>query len=148
MKFSVKSIDNATLRQNVNGKQGIFRGAKGSKPEVLKPFADNYVKKKKDMDGKPITFSKAVTADNEYKARAKDLAGDKTSKEFRGDKPRFDPMEKSQSLVGNSSEASGTFRGGLDRKEINNKYEKPIGRVTRSQSVNAFAIKIKSSVKL
>ena len=53
MKFSTKSIDNATLRQNVNGQQGIFRGKPGSKPEVLKPFADNYVKKKKDMEGKP-----------------------------------------------------------------------------------------------
>lgn len=148
MKFSVKSIDNATLRQNINGKQGIFRGAKGSKPEVLKPFADNYVKKKKDMDGKPTTFSKALTAENEYRARSKDLAGDKSIKEFRGDKPRFDPMEKSQSLVGNSSQTSGTFRGGLDRKEVNNKYEKPIGRITRSQSVNPFAIKIKSAVKL
>ena len=48
MKFSTKSIDNATLRQNVNGRQGLLRGAKGSKPEMLKPFADNYVKKKKD----------------------------------------------------------------------------------------------------
>jgi len=148
MKFSTKSIDNATLRQNVNGQQGIFRGKPGSKPEVLKPFADNYVKKKKDMEGKPTTFSKRVTAENEYQARNTDLAGDKSATEFRGDKPRFDPMEMNQSLVGSNSRASGTFRGGLDKKEVNNKYEKPVGRVTRSQSVNPFAIKIKSSVKL
>ena len=147
MKFSVKSIDNATLRQDVDGKQGILRGAKGSKPEVLKPFADNYVKKRKDMDGKPKTFSNKETAKNEYLARNKDLAGTKTSTEFRADKPRFDPMEKVQALVGSNSSSSGTFRGGKDRQEVNNRYEKPAGRATL-KSVNPFAIKIKSAVNL
>tara|TARA_R110000823_G_scaffold118218_2_gene241931 strand:- start:319 stop:762 length:444 start_codon:yes stop_codon:yes gene_type:complete len=147
MKFSTKSIDNATLRQNVNGRQGLLRGAKGSKPEMLKPFADNYVKKKKDMEGKPKTFSSKETATNEYLARNKDLAGKKTSAEFRGDKPRFNPMEQTQELVGSNSSSSGTFRGGRDKKEVNNRYEKPAGRAT-GKSVNPFAIKIKSSVNL
>lgn len=147
MKFSVKSIDNATLRQNVDGRQGLLRGARGSKPDVLKPFADNYVKKKKEMDGKPTKFSKKDTAQNEYNARNKDLAGKKTSTEFRGDKPRFDPMEKSQALVGSNSASSGTFRGGRDRQEVNNRYEKPLGNATK-KSVNPFAIKIKSAVNL
>lgn len=147
MKFKVSTIDNATLRQNVNGKQGIFRGAAGSKPELLKPFADNYVKKKKDMEGKPKKFSRKDTAENEYKARTKDLAGKKTSAEFRGDKPRFDPMEKAQELVGSNSASSGTFRGGRDRQEVNSRYEKPLGNATE-KNVNPFAIKIKSSVNL
>ena len=148
MKFTVKAIDNATLRQNISGQQGIFRGAPGSKPQKLVPFADNYGKKKKDMDSRPTTFSKKVTAENEYQARNTDLAGDKSASEFRGDKPRFNPMEMRQALVGSNSSASGTFRGGIDKKEINNRYEKPVGRVTRSQSVNPFSIKIKSSIKL
>jgi len=147
MKFSIKSIDNATLRQNVDGRQGILRGGAGSRPDVLKPFADNYVKKKKDMEGKPTKFSKKITADNEYKARNKDLAGKKTSTEFRGDRPRFDPMEKSQALVGSNSSQSGKYRGGRDNEEINNRYEKPIGNASK-KSVNPFAIKIKSTVKL
>lgn len=147
MKFSVKSIDNATLRQNVDGKQGILRGSRGSKPEILKPFADNYVKKKKDMEGKPKTFSVKNTMENVYKASNKDLAGKKTDTEFRGDKPRFDPMERTQELVGSNSQSSGAFRGGEDRKEVNNRYEKPIGNASK-KSVNPFSIKIKSSVKL
>ena len=148
MKFSTRSIDNATLRQNINGQQGIFRGKPGSKPDKLVPFADNYVKKKKDMESRPTTFSRKTTVENEYQARNTDLAGDKSAAVFRGDKPRFDPMEMKQALVGSNSSASGTFRGGVDKKEVNNRYEKPVGRVTRSQSINSFAIKIKSSVKL
>ena len=147
MKFNVKTINNATLRQNVDGKQGILRGAKGSKPDILKPFADNYVKKKADMEAKPRTFSKKQVAKTEYNARNKDLAGYKNSSEFRGDKPRFDPMETTQNLVGSNSQQSGVFRGGKDRAEINVRYEKPMGNATK-KSVNPFAIKIKSTVSL
>jgi len=141
--FKDENVVNAQLRLSRGGQQGLLRGAANSKPDMMKNVVPNYIKKRDDLEGKPTKFKATDVRVNEYRARNKDLAGKQTSKDFRGDKPRFDPMEVRQELVGGASYSNGNYRGGEGNKEVNNRYERPLGTARRG-AVNPFPIRIKS----
>jgi hypothetical protein len=108
--------------------------------------------------GKPTKFGRKQLEENKFLARNPDFAGKRKGMEFRGDTPiRFNPMEYKEEYAGGRSYESGAFRGGEPNKEINNKYEKPIGRVKpfsavesvkpKGLQINPFSIQIKSRTK-
>jgi len=156
-KIKKSSMLNAVSRGGVNGKEGLYQGKNKGKASKAKEFTDNYKQRTMDL-GRPSKFGRKQLEENKFLARNPDFAGKKKGMEFRGDTPiRFNPMEEKEAYAGGRSYESGTFRGGEPNKEINNKYEKPIGRVKpfsgvesvkpTSQSVNPFAVQIKSRTK-
>lgn len=156
-KFSKKTIDNAVVRQGIDGKQGIRLGPKGSRPDKLKPFTGNYYKKQKDLEDKPTKFKPAQVRENTYNASTVNMRGKRTDRDFNKTQPiRFDPLkDKDRNLVGGQSYSSGAFRGGEPNKEIGT-YEKSAndfrpmngGDYGKSKNVLPFPIRIKSNVRV
>ena len=156
-KIKNSCVSNSVSRAGVNGLEGLYQGKNKEKASKAKAFTDNYKQRTLDL-GKPTKFNRKQLEQNNFLARNPDFAGKRKGSEFRGDTPiRFNPLESKEEYAGGRSYESGAFRGGEPNKEINNKYEKPIGRVKPfskvdsikpiSQSVNPFAIQIKSRVK-
>ncbi len=156
-KINNSSVMNAVSRGGVSGKEGQYQGKNKGKANKSKEFTYNYKQRTLDL-GKPSKFGRKQLEENKFLARNPDFAGKKTGMEFRGDTPiRFNPLESKEEYAGGRSYESGSFRGGEPNKEINNKYEKPIGRVKPfsgvesvkpiTESVNPFAIQIKSRIK-
>jgi len=157
-KFKPNTIKNAMYRSGVGGNQGLEFGKKGTKPNKLKPFTQNFTKVKKDLEDKPSKFKIGAVRENIYNASTVNMRGKRTDRDFNGTQPiRFDPLaDKDQNKVGQFSYSSGAYRGGEDNKEINNKYEKTRltqfkmsgGDYGKSKNVLPYPIKIKSNVKI
>ena len=157
-KISNNTVTNSISRNGVNGKEGLYQMKnKGNKASKAKAFTDNYKQRTMDL-GKPTKFGRKQLEENKFLARNPDFAGKRKGMEFRGDTPiRFNPMEYKEEYAGGRSYESGAFRGGEPNKEINNKYEKPIGRVKpfsavesvkpKGLQINPFSIQIKSRTK-
>lgn len=157
-KFNIATINNAVKRQGVDGKQGIRLGAKGSKPDKLKPFSDNFYKKKKEMENKPTKFKPQQIRENTYNASTVNMRGKRTDRDFNKTQPiRFDPLAETSNVnkVGNASYNAGAFRGGEPNREIGT-YEKKRGDFKtmvggdygKTKNVIPFPIKIKSTVSV
>lgn len=156
-KFKINTINNAVIRQGVDGKQGIRLGAKGSKPDKLKPFTSSYYKKQKELEDKPSKFKPSQVRENTYNATTINMRGKRTDRDYNKTQPvRFDPLkDKEQNKVGNASYNAGAFRGGEPLKEIG-KYQKQLadfrpmkgGDYGKSKNVAPFPVRIKSSVNV
>ena len=156
-KINPKIVDNAQIRSGVRGKQGLLYGAKGSRPDKLKPFSQTYYKKQKDLEDKPTKFKPAQVRENTYNATTTNMRGKRTDRDFNKTQPvRFDPMkDKDQNKTGNNSYNAGSFRGGEPLKEVG-KYQGQLANFNTmkggdygvAKNVLPFPVKIKSNVNV